>query len=47
MNTFKQPEIEVIKFAAQDIVTTSDEHDNAFGDITDLLSAIASRLEKK
>ena len=37
MNIFKQPEIEVIKFEVQDIITTSTEHDNAYGDITDFL----------
>ena len=43
MNNYKQPEIEVIKFELSDIITTSTpsveengEHDNAFGDITDL-----------
>ena len=41
MNNYKQPEIEVIKFEVPDIITTSSvgengEHDNAFGDITDL-----------
>ncbi len=36
--TYKQPEFEVIKFQVPDIITTSStEHDNAYGDITDLL----------
>ena len=37
MNTFKKPEIEVIKFEVQDIITasTGPEHDNAYNDITD------------
>lgn len=40
MNTFKQPEAEVIKFEVQDIITTSTEHDNAYGDIGDFFKSI-------
>lgn len=39
MNTYKRPEIEVIKFEVPDIITVSStEHDNAFGDITDFFN---------
>ena len=38
MKLFEEPQIEVAAFAAEDIMTASTEHDNAFGDITDLLA---------
>ena len=41
MKRLEKPKIEIIKFDVKDIITTS-EHDNAFGDIADLLSLIFS-----
>jgi hypothetical protein len=41
MKTFEEPMIEVAVFAVEDVITmSSGEHDNAFGDIGDLLNAI-------
>lgn len=42
MKTFEEPMIEVAVFAVEDVITASSvgDHDNAFGDIGDLLNAI-------
>ena len=38
MNTYEKPEIEVIEFEISNVISSSDfEHDNAYGDINDLL----------
>lgn len=36
MNTYKQPEIKVINYEVQDFIAASVDHDNAFGDFSDL-----------
>ena len=35
MKNFNKPEIEVIKFEAKDVIATSSEPDNSFGDAGD------------
>ncbi len=36
MKNYNKPEIEVIKYEAKDVIASSTDIDNAFGDITDL-----------
>lgn len=36
MNNYEQPEIKVIKYEVQDFIAVSTDHDNAFGDFSDL-----------
>ncbi len=36
MNTYEKPEIEVIEFEVSNVITLSDDHNNAYGDINDL-----------
>lgn len=32
MKTFETPAVEIVAFAVEDVITTSTENDNAFGD---------------
>ena len=41
MKIFEEPIVEIARFTIEDVITeSSGEHDNAFGDITDLLNAL-------
>ena len=42
MKIFEEPIVEITRFTIEDVITESSdgEHDNAFGDITDLLNAL-------
>ena len=38
MKNFEKPEIELIKFEAKDVIATSSDNDNSFGDASDFLN---------
>ena len=39
MQIFEKPVIDITKFEVEDIIATSHEHDNSFGDFGDLVNA--------
>lgn len=40
MKIFENPTMDIVLFDAKDIITTSNEHDNGFVDIGDLLKKL-------